>query len=545
MNTQPTHNKVDRIFERYSKPGSPGCALAVMKDGEIVYQQGYGLANLEHNTPMLPSTVFNIGSMSKQFTAFAIALLEARGALSFDDDMRKYLPEMHDFGEPITIRHLIHHTSGLRDTFPDLLALAEWRQGDITTMEDVSWLLKAQRALNFHPGSEFMYANANYILLALICERINDQSLAAFSREHIFEPLGMSSTMIYDSVFNIVPHRAGRYYADGQGGWVNAVLSDSVIGPTNVHTTVQDLAKWDENFYTGKVGGPAVLQRMVQPGRLNDGSLLDYAFGLEVGPAHQHQGWQMVEHGGEHGGHCSWMMRFPELHMSVVVLFNHFMWEMRDYALKVADLFLEDKGSVVQETEAIPDQASPIVLSADQLQRYVGKYFNSERAALREVTYSGDRLQYQGLDLLPLSDTLFFFEVEPQTHVAFITQHGTVASMKTITSSGEYGYDRVETYAPTPDELAQYAGCYYSPELDITWTLIIENDHLVAQRRKYVDSKLSPLFRDAFSDDWGPLMGYPTAYLVVFERDAHDAITALRVSGACVRNLEFSKIEWS
>ncbi|MBN2393701.1 MAG: hypothetical protein JXR84_23415, partial [Anaerolineae bacterium] len=305
----------------------------------------------------------------------------------------------------------------------------------------------------------------------------------------------------------------------------------------------QDLAKWDENFYTGQVGGPAILERVVQPGWLNDGSLLDYAFGLQVGPAHQHRGWQVVEHGGEHGGHCSWMVRFPELHMSVVVLFNHFMWEMRDYALKVADLFLEDKGGTVQETEVQPDQASVVVLSADQLQRNVGKYFNSERASLREVTYSGNRLQYQGLDLLPLSNTLFFFEVESQTHVEFIPQHGTVASMKTITSSGEYDYDRVETCTPTPDELTQYVGRYYSPELDITWTLIIEDDHLVAQRRKYVDSKLSPLFRDAFSDDWGPLMSYPTAYLVIFERDAHDAITGLRVSGACVRNLKFSKTE--
>jgi hypothetical protein len=142
-----------------------------------------------------------------------------------------------------------------------------------------------------------------------------------------------------------------------------------------------------------------------------------------------------------------------------------------------------------------------------------------------------------------LSDTLFFFEVEPQTRVEFITQHGTVASIKTITSSGEYGYDRVAPCAPTPDELVQYVGRYYSPELDITWTLIIEEDHLVAQRRKYVDSKLSTLFRDAFSDDWGPLMGYPSAYLVVFERDAHDAVTGLLVSGACVRNLRFSKTE--
>ncbi len=541
MNVRPTNDKVDSILERYIKPGSPGCALAVMKDGEIVYQQGYGLANLEHNVPISPSTVFNIGSMSKQFTAFAIALLEAEGKLSLDDDIRKYLPEMHDFGETIAIRHLIYHTSGLRGTFPELLALAEWRHGDVTTMEDVSWLLKAQRELNFRPGEEYLYVNSNYILLALICERVSGQSLAAFSRERIFEPLGMSSTVIHDSVLKIIPRRAGRYYEDGQGGWVNAVLTDSVVGPTNVYTTVKDLAKWDENFYTGQVGGPAVLTRVEQAGRLNDGTELGYAFGLEVGPAHQHRGWQIVEHGGEHGGHCSWMVRFPELHLSVVVLFNHFLWEMRDYALKVADLFLEDKTSA-EKPAAARETAAPIEVSADQLEKKAGKYFSPERAALRDVTYAEGRLQFQGLDLVPMSENLFFFEVEPQTQVEFIpAADGTVAGMKTLTSSGQYGYDRIEAVSPTSDVLAQYAGRYYSPELDIYWTLVAEDDHLVAQRRKYVDSKLTPLFRGAFSDDWEPLMGYPTTYLVVFEGDERGTITGLRVSGTRVRHFRFIK----
>jgi CubicO group peptidase (beta-lactamase class C family) len=539
MNVQPTNDQVDKIFERYTKPGSPGCALAVMKDGQIVYKQGYGLADLEHELPIVPSTVFNIGSMAKQFTAFAIVLLQAEGKLSLDDDLRKYLPEMHDFGQTITIRHLIHHSSGLRGTFPELLALAEWRQGDVTTMKDVYWLLKAQRELNFRPGEEYMYVNSNYILLALICERASGQSLAAFSQERIFEPLGMSRTVINDFVLQIIPGRAGRYYEDGQGGWINAVSTDSVIGPTNVYSTVEDLAKWDENFYTGQVGGRAVLEDMQQPGRLNDGRELDYAFGLQVGPAHQHRGWQVVEHGGEHGGHCSWLVRFPELHLSVAVMFNHFLWEMQNYALKVADLFLEE--TAASEKPAILQKSvAPIELNADRLGNKAGTYFSASRAALRNVTYAGGRLQFQGLDLLPLSETLFFFEVEPQTQVEFIpAADGTITSVKTITSSGEYSYDRVETIALTPDDLAQYTGAYYSPELDIHWRIVVEDDHLVAKRRKYVDSRLTPLFSDAFSDDWTPLMGYPTTYLVVFERDTNGAIIGLRVSGDRVRHLKF------
>jgi CubicO group peptidase (beta-lactamase class C family) len=541
MNTRTTTGRVDAIFERYTTPGSPGSALAVIKDGEIVYEQGYGLADLELGVPVTPATVFNIGSMSKQFTAFAIALLEADDELAFDDDLRWYLPEMHNFGESISIRHLIHHTSGLRDTFPELLALAEWRQGDVTTMEDVFWLLHRQRELNFAPGDEYQYANSNYILLALICERVSGQSLATFCRERIFEPLGMSSTAVCDSVLQIIPGRAGRYYADGQGGWLNAVLADSVIGPTNVHSTVRDLAKWDDNFCTGRVGGAAVVARMVQPGRLNDGTELDYAFGLQVGPAHRHRGWEMAEHGGEHGGHCSWMVRFPERHLSVVVLFNHFLWEMRDYALKVVDLFLDDKTPAATPA-AMPAAAAPIKLSAAKLEEKAGTYLNAERAALREITYSGGRLRYQGLDLVPVGENLFVFEVEPQSRVEFaLAADGTVSGAKTVTLSGEYGYDRVETVVPTAESLAQYAGRYYSRELDITWVVSAVDDHLVARRRKYVDSKLTPVFRDAFSDDWEPLMGYPTTYLVLFERDERGVVTGLRVSGSSVRHLHFVK----
>ncbi len=545
MNVQPTDERIDPIFERYTRPGSPGCALAVVVDGEIVYRQGYGLANVELDVPLLPSTVFNIGSMAKQFTAFAIALLEDEGKLSCDDELRQHLPEMHDFGPAITIGHLIHHTSGLRGSFPELLALAEWRDSDATTTDDVFRLLKAQRALNYRPGDEYLYINSNYVLLAIICERVSGQSFATFCQERIFGPLGMSRSVINDSIVKLIPGRALGYYDDEQGNWLNAPLTDSVVGPTNVYSSVEDLARWDNNLVTGEIGGQAVIERMHQPGRLNDGTEIDYAFGLMVGPAHQHRGWQVVEHGGGQGGYGSWLVRFPERYLSVVVLFNHFLWNMKEYALKVADLFLEDKApaTVPEEQPASPEgPAETVELSAEKLEEKAGTYFNAQRAAVREITCTVGKLQFQGLDLVPLSEDLFAFEVDPQTHVDFIpAADGAVASMKTITSSGEYGYDRVETVSPTAGDLAQYAGRYYSPELDIYWTIEAGDDHLVAKRRKYINSVLTPLFADAFSDDWLPLMDYPTTYLVVFERDDQGAIAGLRVSGTRVRNLWFAR----
>jgi CubicO group peptidase (beta-lactamase class C family) len=553
---EPKQVQVDQIFERYDRPGSPGCAVAVSRDGQIVYKQGYGLADIELGVPNTPSTVYNIGSMAKQFTAFAIALLESQRKLSLDDDIRQHLPEMPDLGEKVTLRHLIHHSSGLRGSFPELLALAEWRDCDATTTDDVYNLLKAQRALNFRPGEEHLYVNSNYVLLVKICERVSGQSFAEFCASRIFGPVGMSATVVNDSYFKLIPGRASGYYEDEET-WFNAPLTDSVVGPSNIYSTVEDLARWDENYYTGEVGGQAVIEIVHQPGRLNDGSELDYAFGLMVGPTHLHRGWQMVEHGGSQGGYSSWMVRFPELHLSVAVLFNHFLWNMREFAIQVADLFLEDHPSTVPAEEPTPPAEAaptaeaatealasvPIELGAQYLVAMAGTYFNAQRAALRHITYNEARLQFQGLDLLPLSETRFCFEVEPETHVEFsLAAGGSVTGMKTITSSGEYGYDRVETVAPTAAQLAQYAGRYYSPELDVYWTLVAGDDHLVAKRRKYVDSKLSPVFVDAFSDDWQPIMGYPTTYLVVFERGEQGAVIGLRVSGTRVRHLEFVRV---
>ena len=325
--------------------------------------------------------------------------------------------------------------------------------------------------------------------------------------------------------------------------WANAPLVDSVVGPTNLYTTVEDLAKWDENFYTGQVGGKAVVERVHQRGRLSDGSELNYAFGLEVGPSHQHRGWHVVEHGGSQGGYRAWMVRIPERHLSVAVLFNLFLWGMRDYALRVADLFLGDhpRWQPAPESPGVEHQGEPAIeLRTDQLEDKAGTYYDARRGALREVVHAGTSLRYQGLALVPASESRFHFRDMPDAEVEFTpATERAPACMNIITASANYHYERVEKVSPTQDELAQYAGRYYSSELDIAWSLVAEDDHLVAKRRKYADSKLTPLFADAFSDDWLPLMGYPTTYLVVFERDAGGRLAGLRVTGTRVRNLWF------
>jgi len=354
----------------------------------------------------------------------------------------------------------------------------------------------------------------------------------------------MTSSLVLDSVDKIVPQRAGRYYEDGQGGWIHAILSDAVVGPTNVHTTVEDLAKWDQNFYTGQVGGPIVMERMLQPGVLMDGSNTGYAFGLEVGPAHQHRGLQVVQHGGEHGGHCSYMLRLPQHQLSVIVLINVFLWDTRSYALKVADVILDEMGLSPQgETPSSPPETvSPVELSAAQLASKAGIYYNTRRSALRKVTFEQGKLQYQGMDLTPLSEHHFLFADAPDIRIEFIAEQDAPASGLNLTTGGKvFDYQRMEVTPLNPGELPQYAGRYYSSELDITWVLAMQDDHLVINCRKHVDSKLTPLSRDFFFADWQPSMSYPHRFLLVFERDPEGAITALRLTGDTVRRVIFEK----
>ena len=240
------------------------------------------------------------------------------------------------------------------------------------------------------------------------------------------------------------------------------------------------------------------------------------------------------------------MIRFPERHLSVVALFNHFIWNARDYALEVADLFHEVKQpqrSATTESGTMTTAPEQIDLSAEQLKLKTGKYFNNRRVALREVTLKDGRLQFQGYDLVPLTEHRFFIEDEPDVYVEFQAgSTGNSESIKTITISGEYTYDRVENVAPAIEALEDYTGHYYSAELDLSWRIHLIDDYLIVKRRKYVDTKLSPLFTNAFSDDWQPIMEWPLTYTIIFERDEARSVSGFRVSGSRIRHLKFVRV---
>ena len=366
---------VDAIFSEYDRADGPGAAVAVVHRGEIAFMKGYGMANLDHAIPITPATVFDIASVSKHFTAFAIALLAERGRLSLDDDVRKYVPELPDLGHTVTIRHLVHHTSGIRD-WVELLYFAGYDFDDVIGIRDVFALARDQRALNFPPGTEYMYSNTGYNLLAEIVARVDGRPFREFMAEEVFEPLGMTSTEVQDDHSRIVRNRAESYEPLPDGGYRRLINNTAAVGSSSILTTVSDLARWARNFENPVIGGPAVMERMQQRGVLNDGREIDYAFGLSHGEL---DGRATIGHGGSWRGFRSHFLWIPAESLTVIVVSNVTAFNAARMAQRVARAFLgapdiEPEGGAPRRSGSVAAAA----LDASRLAEYEGEYVAPE-----------------------------------------------------------------------------------------------------------------------------------------------------------------------
>ena len=308
---------IDSVFAPYASRQGPGCAVGVSRDGRLVFAKGYGSADLEHDAPITSSTPFYIASVAKQFTAMSIVLLAQEGRLSLDDSVRQWIPEVPSFSSPITLRQLLYHTSGLRDYFT-LLALSGWPSDGPLTERQFLDLISRQKNLNFAPGEEFLYSNTGYALLAIVVQRVSGKPLREYAAEHIFKPLGMTHTEFRDDHHRLIPQRAVGYQPVDGSFRVSQPEFD-VVGDGGLYSTVEDLAKWDENFRTGRVGGKSGVALLQEPGRLNNGQTIPYALGLTVG---QTRGLKTYAHRGAYGGYRSAMVRYPEKGLSVITLCN-------------------------------------------------------------------------------------------------------------------------------------------------------------------------------------------------------------------------------
>jgi CubicO group peptidase (beta-lactamase class C family) len=532
---------VDKIFAKWDKPDAPGCALGVYKDGQIVYKRGYGMADLNDDVPITPGTVFHVASMSKQFTAASIVLLAQQGKLSLDDDVRKYIPELPDFGQRITIRNLVYHTSGLRDQW-NLLELAGWRYSlDLITDDDVMSVMTRQKDLNFKPGDKHVYCNTGYTLMGLIVKRVSGLSLREFATKNIFEPLGMTHTHFRDDHAEIIKHDALGYEQAGKDKPFRMSLTNfDTVGATSLHTTVEDLQLWDENFYHPRVGGPAFPQQMLERGKLNSGEQLDYAFGLVVG---KYKGLPTVDHGGADAGYRSDLTRFPDQHFSAAVLCNSAETNPSGLARQVADIVLAKDLQAVESTSAKESAKSGgFTLTAEQLTAIEGLYWNRENDGFERIVLKGSNLQIEfGSDEVhPLQlagESRFHIGGVPwgdQLEIHFVA--ATAEKPRHLEQSfGSAKPDIFETataYQPSTTELAEYAGAYVSEEIDPVYRIVLEEGKLSLARLKHKPETLQPMVRDVFTVDTGT---------VRFTREANQHISGFVLNAGRIQNFRFSK----
>ena len=387
---------VDAVFADYSAADGPGCSVGVIQDGRLIGSEGYGMANLDHGIPNGPSTVFRMASVSKQVTAGAIALLALRGDLDLDAPVRRYLPDFPDYPDPPTVRHLVHHTSGVRD-YVGLMRLAGNRDEDFYTNTEVLAAINRQRGLNFQPGAEYLYSNAGYFLLGRIVAGVSGQSLREFAETHLFAPLGMTDTHFHDDHNEIVARRAIGY-SPAEGGFRINVTTLDMVGDGGLFTSVEDWVAWDRNLETGAVGGGADwVALMHRRGVLNSGDTIPYAFGISHG---EHRGLATVGHGGSWVGYRTAMTRYPETGYSFVALCNRSRINPTRLIAAMAEVYLEDRMAPVEDP-GDPEEETPAPAPADEPEeaapseaitgrdRYAGSFYSPELDATYHIRVAG------------------------------------------------------------------------------------------------------------------------------------------------------------
>jgi len=518
---------VDSLFSEWDKPDSPGCALGVIRDGRLIYARGYGMANLEYDVPITPKTVFRVASMSKQFTAACIALLVERGLISLDDDVRKYIPELPDYGYVVRVKHLIYHTSGIRD-YLSLMSMACKRDEDYYTAEEALELLCRQRKLNFRPGNRFLYSNSNYFLLGVIVERVSGVSLRRFADENIFKPLGMVNTHFHDDHTMIVKNRAVGYSPKPGGGFrINETILD-IVGDGGLFTTVEDLFIWDQNFYENRLdGGERLIKRMLTVGVLNNGGKLDYAFGLRIG---SYRGLKTICHSGSFAGFRAQMIRFPEYRFTVICLANLSSINPTRLAKRVADIYLAD-------IFKIPPLPKFIELPVKVARRWVG-VFRGDDGFVCRVFIKDDQLLLEFLGrkfkLKAIAENHFRSVDSPiDLDVRFKREDDLLLMILRIDDRWPEIYRLIKPVSPTIHQLKEYVGEYFSDELNATYKLVLDGDKLYFKHKNAPRKPLSPTLRDEF------VVG---GFSIQFIRDDKGKVIGFTLNSRRARHLYFNKL---
>ncbi|HUA58637.1 MAG TPA: serine hydrolase domain-containing protein [Verrucomicrobiae bacterium] len=516
LQAQPPESKqaqVDRIFGGFNTH-TPGCAVGVAYHGEIALKAGYGMADLERNVPVTPDTVFESGSVAKQFTATALLLLAQQGKISLDDPLRKYLPEIPDYGSPLTIRQVLSHISGLREwrLVATFSGIAEGSH--VLNNADLLRMAGQQKALNFTPGTAYSYTNTGFNIATILIERAlgNGKTFQAFTREAIFEPLGMTHSSWRDDYRRVVPNRALAYGRAPGGGWIQETPIENIIGAGGMLTTVGDWLLWNENFAHPKVGGPDLVRELQTPATLSSGKTLTYAKGLEVTTI---DGIREVAHSGSTGGYRTWLGRYPDHAVSVAVMCNSAQANPTELGRDVARLW----------HGATPAAKAAVNVDAASVGERAGMYRKLRDNTVIELQVRDGKLMTGGAQLIPTGAATFSAGARQ-----FVFEG---SGLRIVTANEDVVYERVQPAHPSAADLAQFAGAYTSPETGSTLTVAAKEDELTLAIAANPPVRLRPTFRDAF-------MMQGTA--IYFRRGADGNVAGLSAGDDRAWDLRFTRV---
>ncbi len=524
---------IDGIFAEWDKPDVPGCALGIIKDGEMIYSRGFGLANLEHDIPNSPGSVFRIASTSKQFTAASIILLSLEGKLSLDDDLKGFFPDFPDYATAITVRHLLNHTSGIRD-YLQIAYLKGLRDDDYYEDDEIMQWLINQTDLNFTPGDEYLYSNSGYWLLGQIVNKVAGKNMREYAFEKIFKPLKMTSTHFHNDHNEIVQNRASGYASDGNDGYKISMTTLDMIGDGGIFTTIEDAKKWDDAFYSHDVLGEDFWELMTLQGVLNNGEQIEYASGLSIG---EYKGLKTIRHGGAFVGFRAEMLRFPEEHLTIVIFANRADANPSLKAERIAELLLKEK---LTQTDK-PENEDLITLGdieEFELDQITGDY-EIQTGIILKITAEQD-----SLNVLQNWDNSSYkigrtignsFHKAKSENLSFTfseLEDGYAQTLAMVQYDRESVAKRRKPIDTTGVDLDEFAGNYFSPELNAEYTFVVLDMSLkliVNGKTLAMDCNMSD--QDQFTTEFG---------VIRFQRE-NDTISGFELDSGRVKNLRFAK----
>ena len=530
----------DQMMSRFDGPNSPGAAVRVWRDGETLYSSTSGMANLTYSVPFEEDTRTNIGSTSKQFTAFAIMLQAERGHLSLDDDIRTHLPELPEFDGTIQVRHLITHTSGLRE-FLNLLRMTGRRldRGDWIDRSELIDIVQRQPALQNAPGAEWNYNNTAFGLAAAIVERTSGQDFHVFMQDNVFGPLGMTGSMVRPSPRHMVPNQS-EGYTPTEDGYRQIGDLGGAVGAGAVYSTIGDLQTWVENYADPRVGTRESIDEMMTSFVLTDGEETGYGYGLSVD---EQGGLKRVHHGGADVAHRSMLVYYPEIKAGITTQSNHAQFNS-NLAFELAEAFFKDAMELEEEEEAVASEFDPEDYDADDFDEFVGRYaLDAAPTFILTFSRDGDTFYTQAtgqpqIEIVPTSDSTFRL-LPVEASVTFLRGDDGDVTAAILNQGGQQqratrlADDAPEEWKPDEEALADFTGRFFSEELETYYTFTVEDGDLVMHQRRLDAATLTPGEKDSFS---GGGMSY------AFERDRNGQVIGFYLSNVRTRDVRFGRV---